>query len=40
MVAVQIEPVERIPELRPELREAFEASWAEHEAVYRALADD
>ena len=40
MLRVRAEPVEQAPVLRPELREAFERSLAEHEAIYRALGDD
>jgi antitoxin component of MazEF toxin-antitoxin module len=38
LLAVEIQPLEVRPTLRPELREAFEESWARHEATYRYLA--
>ena len=38
LLAVEIQPLEVRPTLRPELREAFEESWARHEAAYRYLA--
>ncbi len=39
LLDVDIRPLGRIPPLRPEVQEAFEASWQQHEAVYRYLAD-
>jgi putative addiction module antidote len=38
LVDVAITPLETRPTLSAELREAFEASWAEHEPAYRRLA--
>ena len=38
LLAVEIQPLEVRPTLRPELQEAFEESWARHEAAYRYLA--
>jgi len=38
LLAVEIQPLEVRLTLRPELREAFEESWARHEAAYRHLA--
>ena len=40
LLAVEVQPVETYPMLRPELREAFEASWARSEAAYRYLAEN
>ncbi len=37
LLAVEIQPLEVRPMLAPDLREAFEASWARNEAIYRAL---
>jgi antitoxin component of MazEF toxin-antitoxin module len=39
LLAVEVQPLDVQPRLRPELREAFEASWAEHEAAYRYLGE-
>lgn len=39
LLSLEITPMEIRPLLRPELREAFEARWAEDEAAYRFLAD-
>ncbi len=39
LLAVDVQPLETYPALRPELREAFEASWARSEAAYRYLAE-
>jgi antitoxin component of MazEF toxin-antitoxin module len=39
LVAVDVQPLETLPKLRPELQEAFEASWARSEAAYRYLAE-
>lgn len=39
LLGVEITPLEVRPVLRPELREAFEASWERNEAGYRYLAD-
>jgi antitoxin component of MazEF toxin-antitoxin module len=36
---VQLTRLEERPVMRPEVREAFEASWARNEAGYRYLAD-
>lgn len=36
--AVQLTPLEERPVLNPEIRDALEASWNEHEAAYRYLA--
>ena len=38
LLIVEFHPVEVRPVLTPELREAFEASWARNEAGYRYLA--
>ena len=38
MVELSIQPLELRPRMRPELRAAFEASWARNEAGYRYLA--
>ncbi len=38
LLAVEIQPLEVRPTLRPELRAAFEESWARHEDAYRYLA--
>jgi antitoxin component of MazEF toxin-antitoxin module len=40
LLGIEIIPLEVRPVLRPELREAFEASWRRSEAAYAALADD
>lgn len=37
--AVQLTPLEERPVMRPELRQAFEESWARNEAGYRYLAE-
>jgi hypothetical protein len=37
--AVQLTPLEERPVFRPELREAFEASWEHNAEGYRYLAD-
>ncbi len=39
LLSVDVQPLDMYPALRPELREAFEASWARSEAAYRYLAD-
>jgi antitoxin component of MazEF toxin-antitoxin module len=39
LLAVEVQPLDVQPRLRPELREAFEASRAEHEAAYRYLGE-
>jgi antitoxin component of MazEF toxin-antitoxin module len=39
LVAVEVQALETYPTLRPELREAFEASWARSEAAYHYLAE-
>lgn len=39
LLAVDVQPLEVYPTLRPELQEAFEASWARSEAAYRYLAE-
>ncbi len=36
---VDVQPLELRPVLSPELRAAFEESWGQNEAGYRALAD-
>lgn len=38
-LVVEVRPLSREPELRQEVREAFEGSWQNYEAVYRHLAD-
>lgn len=39
MLAVEIQPLELRPVMRPEVREAFERSWNRSEKAYRYLAD-
>jgi putative addiction module antidote len=39
LLAVEVQPIEMRPVMRPEVREAFEASWKRSEAAYRYLAD-
>jgi antitoxin component of MazEF toxin-antitoxin module len=39
LLGVEVTPLEVRPVLRPELREAFEASWERNEAGYRYLKD-
>ncbi|MEA2527839.1 MAG: Antidote-toxin recognition MazE, bacterial antitoxin [Thermomicrobiales bacterium] len=39
LLGIEVTPLEVRPVLRPELREAFEASWERNEAGYRYLAD-
>jgi antitoxin component of MazEF toxin-antitoxin module len=39
LLGLEITPLEIRPVLRPELREALEASWARSEPAYRYLAD-
>ncbi len=39
LLAVEIHPLEVRPVLTPELRDAFEASWAHNEAGLRYLAE-
>jgi antitoxin component of MazEF toxin-antitoxin module len=39
LLAVEVQPLDVQPRLSPELRAAFEASWAEHEAAYRYLGE-
>jgi antitoxin component of MazEF toxin-antitoxin module len=39
LVAIDVQPLEVQPRLRPKLREAFERSWARHEAAYRYLGE-
>ncbi len=39
LLAVDVQPLEVYPALRPELREAFEESWARSEQAYRYLAE-
>ena len=38
LVTVEVRPAEVRPLMAPEVREAFEASWARNEAGYRYLA--
>ena len=37
LVAVDVQPLSVRPQLPPDVRAAFEASWARNEAIYRAL---
>jgi len=37
LVAVDVQPLSIRPELPPDVAAAFEASWAQNEAIYRAL---
>ena len=39
LLGVEITPLEVRPVMRPEVREAFEASWERNEEGYRYLAD-
>lgn len=39
LLAVEVQPIELRPVMRPEVREAFEESWKRSEAAYRYLAD-
>ena len=39
LVQVQLCPLDVVPRLRPELREAVDAVWERHEAGLRYLAD-
>lgn len=39
MLAVEVQPVELRPVMRPQVRQAFEESWRQHEAAYRHLAE-
>ena len=39
LLAVEIQPLELRPVMRPEVREAFERSWKRSEKAYRYLAD-
>ncbi|MEA2593826.1 MAG: Antidote-toxin recognition MazE, bacterial antitoxin [Thermomicrobiales bacterium] len=39
LLGIEVTPLEVRPVLRPELREALEASWERNEAGYRYLAD-
>ena len=39
LLAIEIQPMETRPVMRPEVREAFERSWKKSEAAYRYLAD-
>lgn len=39
LLGIEVTPLEIRPVLRPELREALEASWARSESAYRYLAD-
>lgn len=39
LLAIEIEPVEVVPMMSPEVLRAFEESWARNEDAYRYLAD-
>jgi antitoxin component of MazEF toxin-antitoxin module len=39
LLAVEVQPLDVRPTMPPDLREAFEASWRDHEAIYRALGE-
>jgi len=39
LLAIEVQPVELRPVMRPEVRDAFEKSWKRNEAAYRYLAD-
>jgi antitoxin component of MazEF toxin-antitoxin module len=39
LLGIEVTPLEVRPVLRPDLREAFEASWERNEAGYRHLKD-
>ncbi len=39
LLAIEIQPLEMRPVMRPEVREAFERSWKKSEKAYRYLAD-
>jgi antitoxin component of MazEF toxin-antitoxin module len=39
LLAVQVQPLEIDPNLRPELRDALEASWVRNKSGYRYLAE-
>ena len=39
LVEITVQPLELRPRMRPELRAAFDESWARNEAGYRYLAE-
>lgn len=39
LLSVSIEPLEILPTMGPEVRAAFEETWARNEAAFRYLAD-
>ena len=39
LLAIEIQPVEIVPLMSPEVLKAFEESWARNEEAYRYLAD-
>lgn len=39
LLAIAVEPLEIIPSMGPDVRTAFEESWARNEAAFRYLAD-
>jgi antitoxin component of MazEF toxin-antitoxin module len=39
LLAIEIEPVEVVPMMSPEVLRAFEESWERNEEAYRYLAD-
>lgn len=39
LLAIEVEPVEVVPMMSPEVLKAFEESWARNEEAYRYLAD-
>jgi antitoxin component of MazEF toxin-antitoxin module len=39
LLAVEVQPLDVRPTMPPDLREVFEASWRDNEAIYRALGE-
>lgn len=39
LLAIEVEPLEVVPMMSPEVLKAFEESWARNEEAYRYLAD-